>query len=597
MRYTRLSSPTQNERPCDQAPTDLEGKERYDVNSAVIGDERWTFNYLAYDSVCMIRSIPTSRADCARSEGSNAAPNKRHGDPAKKIGQPSPAFLNFDDVIPSIQSIRAVPSLDNDFTPIEWRNIHNFYARWFPKRYAPRRFVSALGTRVSIPLFNVGIGHSSKLCRIAILVLSTFLQSKISDRHTLEYLSRFYRQAHICIKNQSVLELVYGSYLVAVYALIGGVSPRMAIDNCWQFCRSLMALQSWMLGEDEVLWLETLWQRILSSLYYVQRDNIVFDRFGLPLLPMEFEALPQLLLDSAAFLPSDDEISSFRFSSNPARICQKIYSLSIYMQFYWNSFLFQATIRPNSGGFHDARASLETILGRIIDLISQLPDICDYIQDAYPTQSELETIHDGLTNEFLWFENIRPRGLGSLPKERDTALALLYVFARLLKTIFDPTVEYQDKVHETNLCAIAICRLCASFPTDCSNALIVSSLVKRSIFWAGMIMTRSYIPIGTALRLNPFLNTAHEWIKDRFVRCIRDGYRTTGSIVIEREDKIAFELMEISHRRNSFDDIWAVAVENISLFQYNSTLVTWFFGLNMVRFEQRPERGRSLEIY
>lgn len=54
--------------------------------------------------------------------------------------------------------------------------------------------------------------------------------------------------------------------------------------------------------------------------------------------------------------------------------------------------------------------------------------------------------------------------------------------------------------------------------------------------------------------------------------------------------------MEIAHQRRSLNDIWAVTAYNISLFQYNTTLASFFFGLNLVCFEHRPERGRSLKI-
>jgi hypothetical protein len=66
---------------------------------------------------------------------------------------------------------------------------------------------------------------------------------------------------------------------------------------------------------------------------------------------------------------------------------------------------------------------------------------------------------------------------------------------------------------------------------------------------------------------------------------------------MEREEEIVFQMLDISHQRISFDNIWDIRVDNISLFQYNGTLATWFFGLMLVRFEHKPDRGRSLEIF
>src|SRR5208282_203382 len=103
-----------------------------------------------------------------------------------------------------------------------------------------------------------------------------------------------------------------------------------------------------------------LWQRVLTSLYYVHRDNIAFDFFGLPIFSVEFETLQQLLSDSTCLLPSDGTISRLPSSTTAAWICQKIYSLSIYMQFYWDRFLIQATCIE----FCTARVELENILRR-----------------------------------------------------------------------------------------------------------------------------------------------------------------------------------------------------------------------------------------
>jgi hypothetical protein len=54
---------------------------------------------------------------------------------------------------------------------------------------------------------------------------------------------------------------------------------------------------------------------------------------------------------------------------------------------------------------------------------------------------------------------------------------------------------------------------------------------------------------------------------------------------MEHEEEVISAMMETSHERISISDIWAVIVFNISVFQYNNTLATWFFGFNVVRFE------------
>src|SRR5271169_1230031 len=93
---------------------------------------------------------------------------------------------------------------------------------------------------------------------------------------------------------------------------------------------------------------------------------------------------------------------------------------------------------------------------------------------------------------------LRPRGLKSAePKAQDTALALLYTFARLLKNMLDPMADFDESiVTDIYRSTIALCRLCASFPNRSLSNPTVSLLVKRSLFWAGMILTKSTFQEG-----------------------------------------------------------------------------------------------------
>lgn len=89
---------------------------------------------------------------------------------------------------------------------------------------------------------------------------------------------------------------------------------------------------------------------------------------------------------------------------------------------------------------------------------------------------------------------------------------------------------------------------------------------------------------------------AQIWIKNKLQQCIRNSPDWPGSTLIQNEEHIVWEMINASDDLISFDDIWKVAVDNVSVFQYNNTLATWFFGLNLVRFEYTSKRGRSLEI-
>lgn len=60
-----------------------------------------------------------------------------------------------------------------------------------------------------------------------------------------------------------------------------------------------------------------------------------------------------------------------------------------------------------------------------------------------------------------------------------------------------------------------------------------------------------------------------------------------------------WNLLQESDRRSSVDEIWTLGHSGcggVTVFYYTSTLATWFFGLNLVRFEHTTGGGQSLEI-
>ena len=89
---------------------------------------------------------------------------------------------------------------------------------------------------------------------------------------------------------------------------------------------------------------------------------------------------------------------------------------------------------------------------------------------------------------------------------------------------------------------------------------------------------------------------AHIWIESELQRHILSGYHWHNYQIIQNEDKVVNELMRKADHRASVEDIWRLDVGGVSLFHYNATLATWFFGLNLVRFEHTPNGGRNLVI-
>ena len=406
----------------------------------------------------------------------------------------------------SLHSIFQKPQLliDENLTSSDWMRIQTFYTLWPGRRCGPLQFRSRLSSHVFVPLYNASLSHSSALFRSAILVLMSKLKEKGSDQDTLGYFNVFYRRARESIDANAISEIVYASYIIAVHGLIAEESIQEALVYCLQFCRALKSLiRSGTVGEDELSWIETLWQGVLSSIFYISRhlqfnnvdDGEQMERF--------WGQLQQILDESSCLLPSDSDIAELPLSMCTETICQKVISLSIYMQFYLDRFLFRASCHSSRivENVEPVRAWLHKILGQIIPLINQLSNISDYIYHAYSIRIEVpDSNHESAPGNLLHFTNLQPRGLkpAASPTYRDSALALLYAFARLLKTLLEQMNEYPETgTSKIDQSAIALYRVCGSFPRHTFTDVMAPLLIKRSLFWAGIILRKSQFPAGS----------------------------------------------------------------------------------------------------
>jgi len=332
----------------------------------------------------------------------------------------------------------------------------------------------------------------------------SYLNRSGDSNDTAHYLAKYHQEAQRCIDNASITEVTFASYIVAVYSLVGGWSINFVLQSCHNFCKSIVGLTKFRMLNDS--WLELLWQHVLSSLYYVLRDSSLF---GNPVSQEEvvkaLELAQKLLQTAECLLPSATDISDLPLSMTTEMICLKIVSLSIFLQFYLDQFLFRASYNANFDGLKILKNCLCSVLDRINRLIAHLSPIGDYIYHAYPRNDTFgSTIYDDTPHVFLHFPNVQPRGLkvASKAEERDTALALLYAFARLLRNMLEPTADVNETtISEIHDSAITICRLCVSFP---DQSPMVTLLAKRSLFWAGLVLTESRFSAGTLLMLSTY---------------------------------------------------------------------------------------------
>src|SRR5271170_755545 len=195
-------------------------------------------------------------------------PKSKHHSPQGLVSIPIIPVLD-------ISRISASPDLAL-LNPIEWRFLKKFHSFQYPSLYRPfLSLTSRLGTHGAVELYHVTDFncYSSIPFRSAVFVLMSYLKNNDPSDTSL-YIAKYRREAQTCINNGSLLELVYASYVLTIYSIVGGESVQMAMECCHDFCKCVVVLTRKQKGTDD--WIEMLWRDVLSALYYVHRDQIVF---------------------------------------------------------------------------------------------------------------------------------------------------------------------------------------------------------------------------------------------------------------------------------------------------------------------------------
>lgn len=395
-----------------------------------------------------------------------------------------------------------LPEDSDDLSVVQHTHIDTFSSLWrliSPRLCAPFLIDSKLASFAAIPLFNPGpLNRASKLHRSAISVV----MSPICNTGSNEYLAKYYEEAKKCIDKSSLSELLFGSYVVAVWSLADGPSIITAIHYVSQFCTATLCLIRSPSGDMDLNWVEILLQSLLMSLCHTHLDSILINDPEKPERLVEsFEQREKLIDDTLSILPTENDLSRLPRSMTTEVMLHKIRTLSIYLHLQLEHILFQAVV--------DSKATvglgkiLNIIVTRIVDLIPRLSSIADYIFYAYSNISSRGEESNALPSGFLWYEKVVARGLKSKARERDTALAILYAFSQLLKNMLDAKADSAAVSAEIWDSAIALCRLCDSFSSPLSP--MAALLIQRTLFWAAMVLTKSKFPEGMIL----WLSVAH----------------------------------------------------------------------------------------
>jgi len=131
-------------------------------------------------------------------------------------------------------------------------------------------------SHTGIPVFNPTTMHgSAPVYRSAAALFMSYVrnQSVVVQRM---YLGNYYHAARKCIEHSAVPELIYASYIVAAFSLIGGESISEAMEKTGMFAHgALLLIQQGSIQGDELLWIENLWQNLVMDLYYIHHETVV----------------------------------------------------------------------------------------------------------------------------------------------------------------------------------------------------------------------------------------------------------------------------------------------------------------------------------
>jgi len=462
-------------------------------------------------------------------------------------------------------------------------------------------------SHAGIPVFNPTTTHASApVYRSATALFMSYVrnQSVVVQRM---YLEKYYHAARKCIEHSAVPELIYASYLVAAYSLIGGESISEATQKTGMFAHgALLLIRQGSIQGDELLWIENLWQNLVMALYYIHHETVVRRGGAMGRRSADsFVQLERLLDNCSPFLPSDIDVATVPVSMPLAAVCVKVTSLAIYLQFYFDYFLFARSSRNEAMQTNTTRLRdvLASILGRICQLISHLPNIPDAIYESYrrvkgDSDSDL-TGSSSLPSDRLG--NVALRGMNSArqPKISDGALTLLYCFSQLLLNLQNPSSSPDSTIQpDIGRSAVALGRVCSSLECgDFKPEKTVGLLIKRSLFWAGLFTRATHLRKGTLRTSQSFVssNVVNEWIMQHLKSYFHLGFywRLPG---FADEESLVHRFFLQAEFGSSHDDVWSASVDGVSLFDYSLTLAPWFVAFFSIRFDVHSDGSRSIRM-
>jgi len=365
----------------------------------------------------------------------------------------------------------------------------------------PRHFDSRFGG--TILLLNVEYFLPTSLLHgIAILVLMSRRIPVHNDpnlRRPAAYIKWFDKYAEEARAKRDYISCLTGYYVMTQYTLMYGECISECIPYCNEFCRAFKNLKDSPEKDNNHLAVaEWMWQQILWSMFGVLRRILRKPRpHPRPQSEPDCKILKFIvhrLYRWSCLLVSEDDLKDYPQSMNSLMLSQKIVSLAMALDHFFDFFLFDISLgTPEIEGNPTAYLSdqLLSISAKLFRATSHLLPVCNYIYEVYDLAGKMET--QSQLAHCLDAGEIQRRGIEFEPRCCDAALALIYYFTGLLKAILN-SLEEKDETRLSGLAremkryAIAICIFATCLPSQEGHKPMATSLKVRSLFFAGSVL-------------------------------------------------------------------------------------------------------------
>ena len=342
---------------------------------------------------------------------------------------------------------------------------------------------------------------TSRPIRAALLAFASLSLPTDCEADTYAYYGIYYRTASESIAKKDVVSLMYASYVMALVSCLHEASTHDALVHCAQFCRTVQAFSERTgVSAKELSRLKELWLDVIRTAYLYYW----FDQYRHEWNEAAVRSTTDVFLEVHR---RDDYVASNRLSdlndlaemltiSMPFVLVDaaqcfdpyvQLHCNSTYMQVYMERRLFEVFVTREIAT-STSTMSLHSVLVQIISLIEHLhrpPCILRerwlrcYNSISLSTLPDLRSNHDILCTG----------GVRSSSAFLDIGVTILYISSRLLLNLLccdlDRNEDEQLEVHKS---ALATVHLLRSAESDFSKEAGYSALLRRTLFWAGLIL-------------------------------------------------------------------------------------------------------------